>query len=98
MFVKAVIRTSLPRLLAVPNSAILSTGKRNIVWIEIANNTFEPREVVLGAASDTYTQILDGVEEGASVVTSGGYLLESESQLQHPSSETIPHDRGGSHD
>jgi Cu(I)/Ag(I) efflux system membrane fusion protein len=91
MYVKARIQIPAQQSLAVPNSAILRTGKRNIVWVEVHENTFEPREVTLGVSTDSYTQVLKGIREGESVVASGGYLIESESQLQQPSSESPDH-------
>lgn len=98
MFVKAEIEIPVLQSLAVPKTAILSTGRRDIVWIEVANNTFEPREITVGTSTESYTQVLSGLEEGESVVITGGYLLESESQLQHPATAATPHDSGGSHD
>ncbi|MFZ1731646.1 MAG: efflux RND transporter periplasmic adaptor subunit [Bacteroidota bacterium] len=70
--------------LAVPTTAILRTGKRSIVWVETDDNVFEPREVTLGAQADGMTQITGGLEEGALVAVSGGYLIDSESTLLHP--------------
>ncbi len=75
---------------AVPQSAVLSTGPRTVVWVEVAPNQFEPRDVELGVTDGTQVEILRGVREGEMVAQTGGFLIDSESSLQQPSS-TDPH-------
>jgi len=82
MFVNAKIKIDLDESVVVPQSAIISAGNRKVVWIQKSEKVFEPRNVTLGASAENYVQILSGVEKGETVVTSGGYLLDSESQLQ----------------
>ena len=84
MYVGAEIRIPLPNALVVPISALLSTGKRDVVWIEVKSNVFEPRDVVAGLRDGTDVQILRGLNEGDMVAFSGGFMLDSESQLQQP--------------
>lgn len=84
MYVKAQIHVPSSSALVVPTTAVLYTGKRTLVWIEVKENTFEPREVELGISSGSFIEVLSGLEGNETVVTSGGYLLESESQLQQP--------------
>lgn len=82
MYVKATILETTKKALTIPASAVLYSGKRNVVWIEIQTNIFEPRDVVLGATTGTLVEVLQGLSEGESVVTTGGYLIDSESQLK----------------
>jgi Cu(I)/Ag(I) efflux system membrane fusion protein len=82
MFMNASIHIELDETIAVPQSAVISTGNRNIVFVKKSEKVFEPRNVTLGVSAENYVQILSGIEEGETVVTSGGYLLDSESQLQ----------------
>lgn len=91
MYVAAQIGAPPAGALVVPSSAVMFTGKRNIVWVEVAENAFEPREVHVGATSGPHIEITGGLEEGERVVTSGGYLLESESQLRTPASGAGEH-------
>ena len=84
MYVRAEIRIPLPNALVVPTSALLSTGKRTLVWIEVKLNVFEPRDVVAGLSDGTDVQILRGLNEGDMVAKTGGFMLDSESQLQQP--------------
>ena len=72
-----------PSVLLVPDMAILRSGERNTVFLALEGGRFEPRTVVLGpqAENDTY-QVLSGLNEGERIVTSGQFLLDSESQLR----------------
>ena len=82
MFVNVTIRISLPKAIVVPITAVLSTGTRQVVWVQKDARTFEPRLVQIGERSDEYVQIFGGINEGETIVTSGGYLIDSESQLE----------------
>ncbi|SFK72481.1 membrane fusion protein, Cu(I)/Ag(I) efflux system [Nitrosomonas aestuarii] len=70
------------KALAVPNSAILDTGTQKWVLIAIDEGRFEPRTVILGIQTDDYTEVLEGVEAGESVVTSANFLIDAESNLK----------------
>jgi membrane fusion protein, copper/silver efflux system len=68
--------------LTVPESAVISTGERNIVFVAKGEGIFEPREVVLGARVRNFYEIRKGVSEGEMVVTGANFLLDSESKLK----------------
>ncbi|MBU6400695.1 MAG: efflux RND transporter periplasmic adaptor subunit [Verrucomicrobia bacterium] len=72
-----------PAALLLPNMAVLRSGERNTVFVALAGGKFEPRTVVLGpqAEGDRF-QVLSGLKEGERVVTSGQFMLDSESQLR----------------
>jgi Cu(I)/Ag(I) efflux system membrane fusion protein len=70
-----------PRL-AVPDTAILDTGTRQLVLIDRGSGAFEPRTVRSGVHADGYTEILGGVVAGESVVVNGNFLIDSESNLR----------------
>ncbi|MDH7501908.1 MAG: efflux RND transporter periplasmic adaptor subunit [Verrucomicrobiota bacterium] len=69
--------------LLVPDMAILRSGEKNTVFVALDGGRFEPRTVTLGprAEGDMY-QVLSGLKEGERVVTSGQFMLDSESQLR----------------
>ena len=81
-------------MVVVPASAVLSTGQRHVVWVQKDEGVFEPRLVKLGVRAGDSVQILDGIKEGEIVVSSGGYLIDSESQLQTASSATAAEHAG----
>ena len=68
-------------VLSVPRSAVLATGERNFVFVRSAQGQFVPHPVTLGAATDTRVEILRGLKEGDTVVTSGTFLVDAESNL-----------------
>jgi RND family efflux transporter MFP subunit len=69
--------------LLVPDMAILRSGEKNTVFVALEGGKFEPREVILGSqAENDYYQLLSGLKEGERIVTSGQFMLDSESQLR----------------
>ncbi len=72
-----------PSALLVPDSAVLRSGQRNAVFIALPGGKFEARTVALGLqAQDDMDQVLGGLSEGERIVTSGQFMLDSESQLR----------------
>ena len=82
MFVNAVIKVPLGSAIVVPVTAVMDTGKRQVVWIETSPGMFEPRDVQIGQQTDDKIQVLSGLNPGDKVAVSGGYLIDSESQLK----------------
>ncbi len=69
--------------LAIPAEAVIHTGVRHIVFVEQEEGRYEPRMVKLGTESDDgFVQITSGLFFGERVVTSGQFLLDSESQTR----------------
>ncbi len=67
----------------VPETAVLRSGERNTVFIARDGGSFEPREIKLGARSqDGRYEVIEGLADGERVVTSGQFMLDSESQLR----------------
>jgi hypothetical protein len=67
----------------VPREAIIDTGTRQVVFVATAGGHFEPRQVKLGqSGGDGVVQVLSGVSPNEQVVTSGQFLLDSESRLK----------------
>ena len=72
-----------PDALLIADTAVLRSGDKNTVFVALENGKFEPRIVTLGprGENDQY-EVLSGLKEGERVVTSGQFLLDSESQLR----------------
>jgi Cu(I)/Ag(I) efflux system membrane fusion protein len=60
---------------------VLSTGKRDLVFVRGADGALTPREVVLGVATDDRVQVLKGIAAGETVVASATFLVDAESNL-----------------
>ncbi len=69
-------------VLAIPVSAVIDSGSRQVVLVERGEGRFEPRAVKIGRRGDGYAEILDGVSEGDRVVVNGNFLIDAESNLQ----------------
>jgi membrane fusion protein, copper/silver efflux system len=69
------------RAVLVPRDAIMRTGTRNLVFVEIGAGVFEPRVVVVGADAGGDTQVISGLLVGERVVSRANFLLDSESRL-----------------
>lgn len=82
MFANAQIDVDLGDKLAVPESAVLDTGIRRIVYLSLPGDILESREVTLGQKAEGYYEVLSGLNEGDIVVTSGNFLVDSESKLK----------------
>ncbi|HSE53635.1 MAG TPA: efflux RND transporter periplasmic adaptor subunit [Gemmatimonadales bacterium] len=73
---------SLSRItLSIPRTAALVTGKRTLVFLKRPGGRFEPREVTLGTGTDERYEVLSGLVAGDTVVASGTFLLDAESNL-----------------
>ncbi len=68
--------------LVVPVDAVIIAGKRVVVWVKTSDGMFEARNVTLGNRYGDKYQILSGLNEGEEVAESGGFLIDSESQLK----------------
>ena len=68
--------------LVVPAEALVDTGRSQYVFVARGGGRFEPRLVHVGARAGERVQITDGLAEGETVVTTGNFLLDSESRLR----------------
>ncbi len=82
MYVNIEIKVNYGKKLVIPKSAVLYTGEKNIVFVDKGEGTFEPREVKLGIPGEDFYEVIEGVKEGEAVVTSGNFLIDSESSLR----------------
>ena len=69
-------------VLAVPTSAVIDSGMRRIVLVQVGEGRFEPRDVKIGQRGDDFVEILDGVREAERVVVAANFLIDAESNLK----------------
>ncbi|MBI4463602.1 MAG: FixH family protein [Acidobacteria bacterium] len=82
MYTHVELDIPLGRRLVVPDSAIIDTGQRQVVFVVQAPGTFVPRDVRLGVRADGSVEVREGLKAGEQVVTSANFLIDSESQLR----------------
>ena len=76
------IEAPLGRVLAVPESAVIDSGRRQVVLLERGEGRYQPVPVKLGARVPGYVEVLDGLAPGERVVTSATFLIDAESNLR----------------
>jgi Cu(I)/Ag(I) efflux system membrane fusion protein len=70
------------KVTAVPDSAIIDSGTRQVVLVAKGDGRFEPRAVKLGRRGEGYAEITEGIKPGEEVVTSANFLIDAESNLK----------------
>ena len=81
MYATLRFRPAADSALTVPRSAVLVTGERALAFLKRSDGAYEPRPVVLGRTTEDRLEILRGLEAGDSVVASGTFLVDAESNL-----------------
>ena len=69
-------------VVAVPTSAVIDSGTRQVVLVVKGEGRFEPRPVKLGRRDEGYVEVTKGVSKGEEVVTSATFLIDAESNLK----------------
>jgi Cu(I)/Ag(I) efflux system membrane fusion protein len=83
MFADVVINTARSgEVIAVPASAIIDSGNRQVAIVQFAEGQFKPKEVKLGRRGAGFVEVLEGLSEGELVVTRANFLIDAESNLQ----------------
>lgn len=74
--------SSAPAVIAVPEQAVIRSGTRSIAVVALGGGYFSTKEIRTGFSADGYIQVLNGLHEGESIVTSSQFLIDSESNLR----------------
>jgi Cu(I)/Ag(I) efflux system membrane fusion protein len=82
MYVDVSLQEPAARAIAVPESAVINTGTRSVVFIARGNGTFEPQQVAIGTRANGFYEIRSGVQTGERVVVDANFLVDSESRLK----------------
>src|SRR3990167_2447823 len=81
MYTNVEIGVDAGRKLAIPDEAVLDSGLRKVVFLDKGEGRFQPAEVKLGGKFDGYYEVLSGLSPGERILSSAGFLLDSESRL-----------------
>jgi len=82
MYANVEIRINLGKRLAIPESAVIDTGREQVVYVDRDDGSFEPREVQLGLRSNGYAEVLRGLKSGEKIASAANFLIDSEAQLK----------------
>jgi len=92
MFVNVELERARAGGIVVPDSAVIDTGTRQLVFVEKAPGHFEPREVKVGLRAEGKAVLAAGVEAGERVAAAANFLLDSESRLRGSASVPSAHE------
>ncbi|MXS77933.1 efflux RND transporter periplasmic adaptor subunit [Nitrosomonas sp. JL21] len=70
------------KVLTIPDSAVLDTGTRRMVLVDLGEGRYEPRIVKLGMHADGFTEVLGGIQAGEFVVVKANFLIDAESNMK----------------
>ncbi len=82
MFLQVVLQSEGDEVISVPESAILDSGTRQIVYVETEPGHFTPRQLETGRRGTDYVEVISGVKPGEKVVVNGNFMIDSESSLK----------------
>ena len=82
MYADVQIKVPLGEHLVVPESAVLRTGTRDLVFVDLSGGNMQLRRIELGVQAGGLYQVLGGLEEGERVVTAANFLIDAESKVQ----------------
>ena len=94
MFVDVDFQVAMPRRLVVPAEAVLDAGLKKTVFVDRGNGYLEPRQVETGEQIGDRVEITKGLKTGERIVTSGNFLIDSESQLKSSAAGMAGHQHG----
>jgi len=89
MFVDVTVPVELGPALTVPKDAVLDSGSRQLVFVDKGEGMFEPRRVTTGWRYAGRVEIVKGLMEGERIVTSGNFLLDSESRMRSAGADPL---------
>ena len=82
MYAHIHLKAKLGRRLVVPESAVLYSGRKRIVFLDLGDGRLVPRRIKTGQRNRKWIEVLEGLEAGDTVVTSGNFLIAAESKLK----------------
>jgi Cu(I)/Ag(I) efflux system membrane fusion protein len=82
MYANVALTVSRGERLVVPDSAVIYSGPRRIVFVDIGQDRLKPREIKVGIRSGDYYEVQEGLRAGERVVTSGNFLIAADSRLK----------------
>ncbi len=85
MYANVEFKVDVGRALAIPASAVVYTGPRRLVFVDLGEGRLRPVEVELGTYADGYYEVTSGLKVGETVVTSGNFLIAAESRIRSAS-------------
>jgi Cu(I)/Ag(I) efflux system membrane fusion protein len=81
MYADLEIKINLGKHLVIPETALIDTGTRKVVYLDLGNGRYKIQQIKTGFEADGFIQVVEGLKEGDMVVTDGNFMLDSQSTL-----------------
>lgn len=82
MYADVQLAVPLGERLVVPEDAVLYSGANRVVFLDLGDGRLQPQRVHIGLRNNGWVEILDGLKNGDAIVTSGNFLISSETKLK----------------
>jgi membrane fusion protein, copper/silver efflux system len=82
MFANVEMELNMGERLSIPETAILDTGTRQVVYVDLGEGIFSPRQIKTGDRGNGMVEVLSGLKDGERVASSGAFLIDSEAKLK----------------
>ena len=82
MYADVELSVNLGERLVIPSSAVIYTGPRRLVFVDLGEGRLRPQEIEVGVRAGDYVEVTNGLEPGDVVVTSGNFLIAAESRIR----------------
>lgn len=82
MYATVAFQIELGPRLQIPIGAVVYTGPRRLVFVDIGEGRLRPQEVTLGVRNEETVEVIRGLREGQTIVTSGNFLIAAESRIR----------------
>lgn len=82
MYAEIHLQADLGERLVVPEPAVLFSGEKRVVFVDLGDGRLQPRLIKTGAHTPDWIEVLDGLAAGDTVVTSANFLISSETKLK----------------
>ena len=82
MYAQVELQADLGERLIVPESAVLFSGDKRVVFVDLGDGRLQPRYIQTGQRNEDYIEVTSGLEAGETVVTSGNFLIDAETRLK----------------
>jgi Cu(I)/Ag(I) efflux system membrane fusion protein len=82
MYAEVALEIALEDQLSVPEEAVLIAGATRVVFVDLGQGRLQARRITTGRRAQGYVEVLEGLEPGETVVTSGNFLIAAETRLK----------------
>ena len=81
-YVRLQLQVNLGKRLLIPEQAVVFTGKNRVVFLDLGDGRLQARKIKTGVRNNDFIEVVEGLQAGDVIVSSGNFLIASESKLK----------------